>query len=71
MIREVLEVIQELATTGMTMVLVTHEVGFARAAADRVVLLDHGRIVEEATPDDFFNRPQTDRAKQFLAQILS
>jgi general L-amino acid transport system ATP-binding protein len=70
MIKEVLEVMQELAESGMTMLVVTHEVGFARAVADRVVLFDAGRIVEEAAPEDFFERPQHERTKLFLSQIL-
>jgi general L-amino acid transport system ATP-binding protein len=70
MIKEVLEVMQDLAESGMTMVVVTHEVGFARAVADRVVLFDEGRIVEEAPPDEFFTNPRHERTKQFLAQIL-
>ena len=70
MIKEVLEVMQELAGTGMTMIVVTHEVGFARAVADRVVLFDEGRIVEEAPPERFFTAPEHERTKRFLAQIL-
>ncbi|MEL7495914.1 MAG: amino acid ABC transporter ATP-binding protein, partial [Cyanobacteria bacterium J06554_11] len=59
-----------LADSGMTMVCVTHEVGFAREVADRVVLMDEGVLVEENTPDEFFNNPQEDRSKKFLSQIL-
>lgn len=70
MVREVLDVMRNLAASGMTMVCVTHEVGFAREVADRVVLMDAGVVVEMAKPDDFFNRPQAERTQQFLAQIL-
>jgi general L-amino acid transport system ATP-binding protein len=70
MIKEVLEVMQELALSGMTMIVVTHEVGFARAVADRVILFDEGLIIEEAPPDVFFERPQAERTKLFLSQIL-
>jgi len=70
MVREVLDVMRELAQSGMTMVVVTHEVGFAREVADRIALMDNGVVVEEATPDDFFNHPKHERTKQFLAQIL-
>ena len=70
MVREVLDVMRTLAREGMTMVCVTHEVGFAREVADRVVLMDGGVLVEENTPDDFFNNPQEDRTKKFLSQIL-
>jgi glutamate transport system ATP-binding protein len=70
MINEVLEVMKQLADEGMTMVVVTHEMGFARSAANRVVFMADGRIVEEATPDQFFNNPSSDRAKDFLAKIL-
>ncbi|MFB2882346.1 amino acid ABC transporter ATP-binding protein [Floridanema aerugineum] len=70
MVREVLDVMRTLAQSGMTMVVVTHEVGFAREVADRVILMDSGLIVEEATPDQFFQRPQEERTKQFLSQIL-
>ncbi len=70
MIAEVLEVMKELAHTGMTMVCVTHEMGFAREVADRILFFDHGQIIEEATPDGFYNNPKTDRAKLFLSQIL-
>ncbi|GFO67152.1 polar amino acid ABC transporter ATP-binding protein [Geomonas limicola] len=71
MIGEVLQVMQDLAKTGMTMVVVTHEMGFAREVADRVVFMDHGVILEEAQPEEFFLNPQHDRAKQFLKQLLS
>ncbi|MDB9524464.1 amino acid ABC transporter ATP-binding protein [Oscillatoria sp. CS-180] len=70
MVREVLDVMRKLATEGMTMVCVTHEVGFAREVADRVVLMDGGVLVEENTPEAFFNNPQEDRTKKFLSQIL-
>jgi general L-amino acid transport system ATP-binding protein len=70
MIKEVLEVMQDLAQTGMTMIVVTHEVGFARAVANRVVLFDEGKIVEEAAPEKFFTSPEHERTKRFLAQIL-
>ena len=70
MVREVLDTMRNLAKSGMTMVCVTHEVGFAREVADRVVLMDEGAIVEIATPDEFFNNPQEERTKQFLSQIL-
>ena len=67
--REVLTVMQALAEEGMTMIVVTHEMGFARRVADRIVFMDHGRIVEEAPPDRFFDAPQTERAQRFLAQL--
>ena len=70
MVREVLDVMRGLADTGMTMVCVTHEVGFAREVADRVVLMDGGVLVEENTPDEFFNNPQEERSQKFLSQIL-
>jgi len=71
MIGEVLAVMQDLAKSGMTMVCVTHEMGFAREVAHRVVFMDHGVILEEAHPEEFFRNPQHDRAKQFLKQLLS
>lgn len=71
MVSEVLEVMIELAKTGMTMICVTHEMGFAKRVADRVVFMDQGQIVEDATPDTFFTAPETDRAKLFLGQILN
>jgi general L-amino acid transport system ATP-binding protein len=67
---EVLAVMRELAESGMTMMVVTHEMGFARTVADRVVFMDGGRIVEAAPPADFFSAPKTDRAKLFLSQVL-
>ena len=70
MVREVLDVMRTLAADGMTMVCVTHEVGFAREVADRAVLMADGLIVEEGTPDQFFKNPQSDRTRQFLSQIL-
>jgi ABC-type polar amino acid transport system ATPase subunit len=71
MIKEVLEVIEALAREmKMTMVVVTHEVGFAKHVAHRVVFLDEGKLVEEAPPDTFFSSPQSDRTKLFLSQIL-
>lgn len=70
MIREVLEVMEELAESGMTMVVVTHEMGFARGVADRIVFMDSGEIVEIGTPEHFFTDPQHDRTKLFLQQIL-
>jgi general L-amino acid transport system ATP-binding protein len=70
MIKEVLDVMVELAREGMTMVVVTHEMGFARTVADRVVFMDEGRIVEAAPPAEFFSAPKTDRAKLFLSQVL-
>jgi glutamate transport system ATP-binding protein len=71
MISEVLEVMTALALEGMTMVVVTHEMGFARRAANRVVFMDGGRIVESATPETFFTNPTSDRAKDFLSKILN
>lgn len=70
MVREVLDVMRTLASSGMTMVCVTHEVGFAREVADRVVLMADGLLVEESTPDEFFNNPKEERSKKFLSQIL-
>jgi glutamate transport system ATP-binding protein len=71
MINEVLDVMIGLAKDGMTMVVVTHEMGFARKAADRVLFMAEGEIVEEATPENFFTNPQTPRAKEFLSKILT
>jgi general L-amino acid transport system ATP-binding protein len=70
MIKEVLDVMVELAQSGMTMLVVTHEMGFARSVADRVVFMDRGEIVEEAPPEQFFNNPRSPRTKLFLSQIL-
>jgi glutamate transport system ATP-binding protein len=71
MIKEVLDAMVDLAQGGMTMVVVTHEMGFARTAADRVVFMADGAIVEENTPDEFFTNPRSDRAKDFLSKILT
>ncbi|MBO7633712.1 MAG: amino acid ABC transporter ATP-binding protein [Lachnospiraceae bacterium] len=70
MVGEVLEVMKELAADGMTMVVVTHEMGFAREVSNRVIFLDEGVIVEQGTPDEIFNHPQSDRLKSFLAKVL-
>ncbi|WSD92120.1 amino acid ABC transporter ATP-binding protein [Streptomyces canus] len=70
MINEVLEVMRQLAQEGMTMVVVTHEMGFARSAANRVVFMADGRIVEDRAPDDFFTNPDSERARDFLSKIL-
>ncbi len=70
MIKEVLDTMIDLAKGGMTMIVVTHEMGFARTAADRVIFMSDGRIIEENTPDEFFTNPQSDRAKDFLGKIL-
>ena len=69
MVGEVLAVMEDLAREGMTMVVVTHEMGFARDAADEIVFLDHGCVVETAQPEQFFDRPQTERARQFLQRF--
>ncbi len=66
MVREVLDVMLELAKGGMTMIIVTHEMKFAEAIADRVIFIDNGKIVEESKPEEFFKNPKTDRAKEFL-----
>ena len=71
MISEVLEVMADLAAAGTTMLVVTHEMGFARSAAHRVVFMDEGRIVESGAPETFFDHPTTERAQDFLAKILS
>ena len=70
MIKEVLDAMVELAESGMTMIVVTHEMGFARAVADRVVFMAEGEIVEVGTPEHFFENPQEERTKLFLSQIL-
>ncbi|WP_279205021.1 amino acid ABC transporter ATP-binding protein [Obesumbacterium proteus] len=70
MINEVLDVMVELAKEGMTMMVVTHEMGFARKVANRVIFMDEGKIVEDRNKDDFFNNPESDRAKDFLAKII-
>ncbi len=71
MIKEVLDVMRELAKSGLTMLVVTHEMGFAREVADRVLFFDQGKIVEEGTPEHFFKAAESERAKQFLSQILA
>ncbi|MBW3069314.1 glutamate ABC transporter ATP-binding protein [Actinomyces sp. 432] len=71
MVKEVLDVMTELAAEGMTMIIVTHEMGFARQAADRVVFMADGAIVEQAPPDQFFTSPRTDRAKDFLSKLIT
>ena len=70
MIKEVLDTMIELAESGMTMVCVTHEMGFARQVADRVVFMDRGEVVESGPPERMFNAPETDRLRMFLSQIL-
>jgi glutamate transport system ATP-binding protein len=71
MIAEVLDVMLELAASGMTMLVVTHEMGFARSAAQRMVFMDHGRILEASPADEFFARPSTERARDFLSKVLA
>ena len=71
MINEVLEVMVDLSKQGITMLCVTHEMGFARQAADRVIFMDQGQIVEQAPPQEFFDHPKSDRTKDFLSKILS
>jgi general L-amino acid transport system ATP-binding protein len=70
MIKEVLEVMTELAESGMTMLCVTHEMGFARRVADTVVFMDQGCLVEQAPPEEFFSQPRSERTRDFLAKIL-
>jgi general L-amino acid transport system ATP-binding protein len=70
MIKEVLDVMVELAGSGMTMVCVTHEMGFARQVADRVIFMDQGEIIEEAAPEEFFSQPKSERTRAFIAQVL-
>jgi general L-amino acid transport system ATP-binding protein len=70
MVKEVLEVMVDLAKDGMTMICVTHEMGFAKEVSDRVIFMDEGEIIEENSPEEFFNNPKTERMKQFLSQIL-
>jgi ABC-type polar amino acid transport system ATPase subunit len=70
MVKEVLDVMLELATEGMTMVVVTHEMGFARSVADRVIFMDEGRIVEQNPPREFFQNPRNERTRDFLAKVL-
>ena len=71
MIKEVLDVMKELAKSGMTMIVVTHEMGFANKVADRIIFMDEGQIVEQNDPESFFNNPESDRTKLFLSQILN
>jgi general L-amino acid transport system ATP-binding protein len=71
MVKEVLDTMMELAKGGMTMLCVTHEMGFARSVADRVIFMDRGEIVEQGAPKEFFANPKSDRTKQFLSQILN
>jgi ABC-type polar amino acid transport system ATPase subunit len=71
MIKEVLDAIRNLASTGMTMVVVTHEMGFAREICNQIVFMADGKIVEVAPPDKFFTNPQTERAKDFLSKVLN
>ena len=71
MIKEVLDVMIQLAEEGMTMLVVTHDMGFAKTVADQMIFMDEGRIVEQAKPDEFFNNPKSDRTKLFLSQILN
>jgi glutamate transport system ATP-binding protein len=71
MVNEVLKVMVDLARTGMTMVVVTHEMGFARSAADRIIFMDAGRIVESAPPETFFSAPRSERAREFLSKVLA
>lgn len=71
MVKEVLDVVVGLAESGITLLCVTHEMGFARQAADRILFMDRGEIIESSDPESFFNTPQTDRAKQFLSQIIA
>ncbi|MDP7666868.1 MAG: amino acid ABC transporter ATP-binding protein, partial [Rhodospirillales bacterium] len=68
--KEVLDVMVDLAETGMTMIVVSHEMGFARQVAHRVIFMDDGQVVEQNEPEEFFNNPQLDRTKLFLSQIL-
>ncbi len=70
MVKEVLDVIKSLANTGMTMVVVTHEMGFAKEVADRIIFMDYGKIVEEAKPEEFFSSAKTERARDFLDKVL-
>jgi len=70
LVNEVLQVMQDLAEKGMTMVMVTHEMGFAREVADRVIMMDNGMIIEEGTPAEMFENPREERTQAFLSQIL-
>lgn len=71
MIKEVLDVMRDLAQSGYTVLAVTHEMGFARTVADRIIFMDAGQIVEENTPQEFFSNPRNERTKLFLSQILN
>ncbi len=71
MIKEVLDVMMELAKSGMTMLVVTHEMGFARSVADRIIFMDRGEIVEQGPPSTFFHNPKEERTRLFLSQILN
>jgi ABC-type polar amino acid transport system ATPase subunit len=71
LVGDVLEVMRGLAEDGMTMVIVTHEMGFAREAADRVAFMDNGQLIEQADPDTFFREPKTERARRFIKKILA
>ena len=71
MVGEVLKVMQDLAESGMTMMCVTHEMGFAREVADRIIFVDKGQILENETPEEFFTNPKHERAKQFLQQVMT
>ena len=71
MVSEVLDTMVELAESGMTMICVTHEMGFAKQVADRIIFMDEGEIVEQNTPEEFFNNPKNNRTKAFLDQVLS
>ena len=70
MVKEVLEVMKSLAETGMTMIIVTHEMGFAREVADRILFLEDGKLIEDAAPEEFFTAPKSERAKEFLEKVL-
>lgn len=70
MVKEVLAVMKNLADSGMTMLIVTHEMGFAREVADRILFLDGGKLIEDASPEQFFTAPSTQRAKDFLEKVL-
>jgi len=70
MVGEVLEVMRELAKSGMTMIIVTHEMGFAREVADRVIYMDHGQVLEQGTPGDIFDQPTHERTRTFLSRVL-
>ena len=70
MVGEVLDLMKSLADEGLTMIIVTHEMGFAKEVANRILFIDEGKIMEEAAPDEFFSNPKTDRAKEFLSKVL-